>query len=50
VWVAVSSDEGEEARHLQAPGDREQVRRWAQQVALDLLRRHLSGLPRKPAS
>jgi nicotinamide-nucleotide amidase len=48
VWVAVSSDEGEETRHLQAPGDREQVRRWAQQAALDLLRRHLSGLPRKP--
>jgi nicotinamide-nucleotide amidase len=49
VWVAVSSDDGEEARHLQAPGDREQVRRWAQQVALDLLRRHVAGLPRKPS-
>jgi nicotinamide-nucleotide amidase len=48
VWVAVSSGRGEEARHIQAPGDREQVRRWAQQAALDLLRRHLSGLPRKP--
>jgi nicotinamide-nucleotide amidase len=48
VWVAVSSDRGEESRHVQAPGDREQVRRWAQQVALDLLRRHLTGLPRKP--
>jgi nicotinamide-nucleotide amidase len=48
VWVGVSSDDGEVTRHVQAPGDREQVRRWAQQVALDLLRRHLSGLPRKP--
>jgi nicotinamide-nucleotide amidase len=48
VWVAVSSDRNEETRHIQAPGDREQVRRWAQQVALDLLRRHLSELPRKP--
>lgn len=48
VWVAVSSDRGEESRHVQAPGDREQVRRWAQQAALDLLRRHLTGLPRKP--
>jgi nicotinamide-nucleotide amidase len=48
VWVAVTSDGGEEARHVQAPGDREQVRRWAQQAALDLIRRHLSGLPRKP--
>jgi nicotinamide-nucleotide amidase len=50
VWVAVSSDRGEESRHVQAPGDREQVRRWAQQVALDLLRRHLTGLPRKPGA
>jgi nicotinamide-nucleotide amidase len=48
LFVAVSSDRGEEARHIQAPGDREQVRRWAQQAALDLLRRHLVGLPRKP--
>jgi nicotinamide-nucleotide amidase len=48
LFVAVSSDRGEEARHVQAPGDREQVRRWAQQAALDLLRRHLAGLPRKP--
>jgi nicotinamide-nucleotide amidase len=48
VWVAVSSDRGEESRHVQAPGDREQVRRWGQQAALDLLRRHLTGLPRKP--
>jgi nicotinamide-nucleotide amidase len=48
MWVAVTSDRGEDARHVQAPGDREQVRRWAQQTALDLLRRHLSGLPRKP--
>lgn len=47
LFVAVSSDRGEEARHVQAPGDREQVRRWAQQAALDLLRRHLAGLPRK---
>jgi nicotinamide-nucleotide amidase len=48
VWVAVSSDRGEESRHVQAPGDREQVRRWAQQMALDLLRRHLSGSPPTP--
>jgi nicotinamide-nucleotide amidase len=41
LWVAVASDEGEEARHFRAPGDRAQVRRWAQVQALDLLRRHL---------
>lgn len=48
MWVAVTSDRGEHSRHVRAPGDREQVRRWAQQTALDLLRRHLSGPPRKP--
>ena len=41
VWVAVSSDTGEDAVHLSAPGDREQIRRWSEQTALDLLRRHL---------
>jgi len=43
LWVAVATPDGEEARHLAAPGDREQVRRWAEQVALDLLRRMLLG-------
>lgn len=43
VWVAVAAPDAEEARHLQAPGDRDQVRRWAQQMALDLLRRTLLG-------
>jgi nicotinamide-nucleotide amidase len=41
VWIAVSAPDGEEARHLTAPGDRDQVQRWAEQVALDLLRRML---------
>jgi competence/damage-inducible protein CinA-like protein len=41
VWVAVSSPATEEARGFRAPGDRDQVRRWAEQGALDLLRRHL---------
>ncbi|MGH2711390.1 MAG: competence/damage-inducible protein A [Actinomycetota bacterium] len=43
VWVAVCTPDREEARHLRAPGDREQVRRWAEQVSLDLLRRMLLG-------
>jgi nicotinamide-nucleotide amidase len=43
LWVAVATPNGEEARHLTALGDREQVRRWAEQVALDLLRRMLLG-------
>jgi PncC family amidohydrolase len=44
VWVAVSMDRTEEARHFSAPGDRHQVRRWAEQAALDLLRRVLLGV------
>jgi nicotinamide-nucleotide amidase len=44
VCVALWSDGEEEARTFRAPGDRDQVRRWAEQSALDLLRRHLEGL------
>jgi nicotinamide-nucleotide amidase len=43
VCVALAFDGGAESRTLQAPGDREQVRRWSEQAALDLLRRHLLG-------
>ncbi|MDQ4006149.1 MAG: competence/damage-inducible protein A [Actinomycetota bacterium] len=38
VWVAVATPGGEEARRFTAPGDRDHVRRWAEQGALDLLR------------
>jgi nicotinamide-nucleotide amidase len=41
VWVGLSAKDTEEARTFTAPGDRGQVRRWAEQAALDLLRRHL---------
>jgi nicotinamide-nucleotide amidase len=41
VWVGLAADGVEEARTFTAPGDREQVRRWAEQAALDLLRKHL---------
>jgi len=41
VWVAVSGPRDDEARGFTAPGDRDQIRRWAEQAALDLLRRHL---------
>jgi nicotinamide-nucleotide amidase len=41
VWVAVSRDGGDESRRFVAPGDRDQVRRWAEQTALDLVRRAL---------
>jgi nicotinamide-nucleotide amidase len=43
VWIAVKLPDREEARHLRAPGDRDQVRRWTEQSALDLLRRVLLG-------
>jgi nicotinamide-nucleotide amidase len=43
VWIAATAPEIEEARHLRAPGDRDQVRRWTEQSALDLLRRMLLG-------
>ncbi|MGH2723255.1 MAG: competence/damage-inducible protein A [Actinomycetota bacterium] len=43
VWVALAADGATEARTFRAPGGREQVRRWAEQAALDLLRRHLLG-------
>ena len=41
VWVAVATPDAEEARRFTAPGDRDHVRRWAEQGALDLLRRML---------
>ena len=45
VCVALSADGTTESRTFRAPGDRDQVRRWAEQSALDMLRRHLEGLP-----
>jgi competence/damage-inducible protein CinA-like protein len=45
LWVAVASEGRESTTHFRAPGDRAQVRRWAQVLALDLLRSHLSQPP-----
>jgi nicotinamide-nucleotide amidase len=45
VWLALDSASRRHTRHLRAPGDREQVERWTEQAGLDLLRRHLRGLP-----
>jgi nicotinamide-nucleotide amidase len=42
LFVGLVADGAEEAHGLRAPGDRDQVRRWAEQAALDLLRRHLA--------
>jgi PncC family amidohydrolase len=43
VCVALAHAGGSEARTLHAPGDREQVRRWTEQAALDMVRRHLAA-------
>jgi nicotinamide-nucleotide amidase len=45
VCIAVAGEKGGESRTFRAPGDREQVRRWAEQGALDLARRHLESEP-----
>jgi competence/damage-inducible protein CinA-like protein len=45
VWAALSAEGVDEARTFKAPGDRDQIRRWAEQAALDMLRRYLEGVP-----
>lgn len=45
VWVALDADGVSHARGFRSPGAREQVRRWSEQAALDLIRRHLEGRP-----
>ena len=41
VFLGLAAPDGNEARHFQLPGDRERVRMFATNVALDLLRRKL---------
>jgi nicotinamide-nucleotide amidase len=45
VWLALAGEGVDHARTYVATGDRERVRRWAEQGALDLVRRHLEGRP-----
>jgi nicotinamide-nucleotide amidase len=49
IWIALDGDQVAHARGFQVPGQRDRVRRWAEQAALDLVRRHLEGRP-LPAS
>ena len=49
IWVALEGPEVSHARGFRVPGERERVRRWAEQAALDLVRRYLEGRP-LPAS
>ena len=45
VCIGLSAADGDDSRCFRAPGDREQVRRWAEQAGLDMVRRYLEGLP-----
>lgn len=45
VWIALAADGVEHVRRLTIPGERDRVRRAAEQAALDLVRRHLEGRP-----
>ncbi|HWL91833.1 MAG TPA: competence/damage-inducible protein A [Actinomycetota bacterium] len=45
IWVALEALDVSHARGFHVPGERDRVRRWAEQAALDLLRRHLEGRP-----
>jgi nicotinamide mononucleotide (NMN) deamidase PncC len=43
IWVALDGEHVAHARGLRVPGERDRVRRSAEQAALDLVRRHLEG-------
>jgi len=46
IWVAIADDVGlVHARGFAARGERDRVRRWAEQGGLDLVRRYLEGIP-----
>jgi nicotinamide-nucleotide amidase len=46
VWIGLAAKATEEAVTMVVPGDRTQVRRWAEQAALNMLRRYLLSLKR----
>jgi nicotinamide-nucleotide amidase len=45
IWAALEAEGVSHQRGLRSPGDRDLVRRWAEQAGLDLVRRHLQGKP-----
>jgi nicotinamide-nucleotide amidase len=49
VWIALDADDVQHARGYVSKGERDQVRRWAEQSVMDLLRRYAEGRP-LPAS
>ncbi|MDP8956105.1 MAG: competence/damage-inducible protein A [Actinomycetota bacterium] len=50
VCIAVAAEDGVESRSFRAPGDREQIRRWAEQGALDVARRYVQGVRTAPGA
>ena len=49
IWVALEGEDVAHARTFTVPGERDRVRRWAEQAALDLVRRYLEGRPLPPS-
>ena len=45
TWIGLDAGDVQHAFGYVSKGEREQVRRWAEQAALDLVRRHLDGRP-----
>ena len=45
VWIALDAGEATHARFMRMDGARDQIVRWSEQAALDLVRRHLEGKP-----
>lgn len=45
VWIGLEADGVSHVRDYVAAGDRARIRRWAEQAALDLVRRHLERRP-----
>jgi nicotinamide-nucleotide amidase len=43
VCLGLSAEDRDESGCFRAPGDRDQVRRWAEQAGLDMVRRYLEG-------
>jgi nicotinamide mononucleotide (NMN) deamidase PncC len=43
VWIALDAADVRHARGYHSTGDRDRVRRWAEQAVLDLARRYLDG-------
>jgi nicotinamide-nucleotide amidase len=45
IWMGLEGPDVSHVRGIKAVGGRARIRRWAEQAALDLVRRHLEGAP-----